>query len=394
MYRKAGCKAEGHFERTNSRAGLDGTPANWREEMDMMNKWKVIPMSIPVTMKAAVMTEPRKIVLEERPVPAPRDGEALVKVMAVGVCGSDVHYYEHGRIGNAIVEKPMILGHECAGEVVAVGGSVTKIRVGDRVAVEPQTTCGRCPACKSGRYNLCPDVAFFATPPVDGAFAQYVIAREDFLFPIPDRLSYEEASLIEPFSVGIHAANRTGLKPGSTVAIMGMGPVGLMAVVAAKAYGASRIFVSDLEPLRLKAAMELGATHSINVREQDAVEAIRRWTGGVGVDAAWETAGNPKALQSALLSVRRGGKLAVVGLPMQSEIPLNVHVITDREVDIYGVFRYANTYPSGIEFLASGIADVKPLCTDSYPLERTQDAMERALNNKSGSLKVMVYPNA
>ena len=340
------------------------------------------------------MTEKRKIVLEERPVPSPGAGEALVKVMAVGVCGSDVHYYEHGRIGNGVVEKPMILGHECAGEVAAVGAGVTRIRVGDRVAVEPQTTCGRCPACKSGKYNLCPAVAFFATPPVDGAFVQYVVAREELLFPIPDSLSYEEASLVEPFSVGIHAANRTGLKPGSTVAIMGMGPVGLMAVVAAKAYGARRIFVSDLEPLRLEAAMRLGATEAIDIRERDAVEAILEGTGGVGADVAWETAGNPKALQSALLCLRRGGKLAVVGLPMQPEIPLNVHAITDREIDVYGVFRYANTYPDGIGFLASGIADVKPLFTDRYPLERTQEAMERALNNKSGSLKVIVYPNA
>ncbi|MBB6673108.1 NAD(P)-dependent alcohol dehydrogenase [Cohnella nanjingensis] len=351
-------------------------------------------MHIPETMKAAVMTKPREIVVETRPVPELNGDEVLVKVMAVGVCGSDVHYYEHGRIGNAIVKNPMILGHECAGEVVAVGGAVSRFRGGERVAIEPQTTCGRCPACKSGKYNLCPDVVFFATPPVDGAFAQYVKAREDFLFPIPDHLPYEEASLVEPFSVGIHAANRTGLKPGATVAIMGMGPVGLMAVVAAKAYGASRIFVTDLEPIRLEAALRLGATHAVNVRERDAVEAILARTDGLGVDAAWETAGNPKALQSALLSVRRGGKLAVVGLPMQAEIPFNVHAITDREIDIYGVFRYANTYPSGIAFLASGIADAASLITDRYSLERTQDALERALNNKSGSLKVMVYPNA
>lgn len=351
-------------------------------------------MTIPTTMKAAVMTEPRRIVIEERPVPELGDDEALVKVMAVGVCGSDVHYYEHGRIGDAVVKQPIVLGHECAGEVVALGRSASRLCIGDRVAIEPQTVCGRCPACKSGKYNLCPDVVFFATPPVDGAFAQYVKMREDFLFPIPDRLSYEEASLIEPFSVGIHATQRTGLKPGSSVAIMGMGPVGLMAVVAAKAFGASRIYATDLEPIRLEAAVRLGATHAINIREQEPVQAIMQLNGGIGVDAAWETAGHPQALQSALLSLRRGGKLAVVGLPAQAEIPLNVHAITDREVDIYGVFRYANTYPSAIEFLAGGIADVKPLITDRYPLEDTQAALERALTNKSGSLKVMVYPNA
>ncbi|MFC4306849.1 NAD(P)-dependent alcohol dehydrogenase [Cohnella boryungensis] len=350
-------------------------------------------MTVPAMMKAAVMTEPRLIVTEERPVPQPDEHEALVKVMAVGVCGSDVHYFEHGKIGSAIVRYPMILGHECAGEVVAVGKAVTRLKPGDRVAIEPQTTCGRCSACKSGKYNLCPEVEFFATPPIDGAFAQYVKMREDYLFPIPDSLSYEEAALIEPFSVGIHAANRTGLKPGSSVAIMGMGPVGLLAVVAARAYGASRIYVTDLEPVRLEAAKRLGATHAINVREQDAVETIKALNGGSGVDVAWETAGNPRALQSALLSLKRGGKLAVVGLPVEAEIPLNVHFITDHEVDIYGVFRYADTYAAGIEILASGIADVRTLVTDRYSLDRTQEAMERALNNKSGSLKVIVYPN-
>jgi L-iditol 2-dehydrogenase len=350
-------------------------------------------MTVPAMMKAAVMTEPRLIVTEERPVPQPDEHEALVKVMAVGVCGSDVHYFEHGKIGSAIVRYPMILGHECAGEVVAVGKAVTRLKPGDRVAIEPQTTCGRCSACKSGKYNLCPEVEFFATPPIDGSFAQYVKMREDYLFPIPDSLSYEEAALIEPFSVGIHAANRTGLKPGSSVAIMGMGPVGLLAVVAARAYGASRIYVADLEPVRLEAAKRLGATHAINVREQDAVETIKALNGGSGVDVAWETAGNPRALQSALLSLKRGGKLAVVGLPVEAEIPLNVHFITDHEVDIYGVFRYADTYAAGIEILASGIADVRSLVTDRYSLDRTQEAMERALNNKSGSLKVIVYPN-
>jgi len=350
-------------------------------------------IAVPATMKAAILTKQSQIVVEVRPVPQPKADEVLIKVMAVGVCGSDVHYFEHGRIGGAIVRYPMILGHECAGEVVAVGSAVTRLRAGDRVAIEPGVTCGRCDACKSGRYNLCPDVVFYATPPIDGAFAQYVTIREDFAFPIPDSLSYEEASLIEPFSVGIHAAKRTQLQPGSTVAIMGMGPVGLMAVVAAKAFGAGKIIVTDLEPIRLEAALKLGATHAINVREEDAVAKAFELTGGRGADVAWETAGNPRALQTALLSLRRGGKLAIVGLPAESDIPLNVHAITDREIDIYGVFRYANTYPSAIEFLSSGIADVMTLVTDRYPLAQTHEAMVRAMTNKSGSLKVMVYPN-
>ncbi|WP_302104768.1 NAD(P)-dependent alcohol dehydrogenase [Polycladomyces zharkentensis] len=348
---------------------------------------------IPTTMKAAVLKKPLEMELRELPVPKVSGDEVLVKVMAVGVCGSDVHYYEHGRIGRHVVEQPIILGHECAGIVVATGDRVSRVKVGDRVAIEPGVTCGTCAYCKEGRYNLCPDVSFLATPPVDGAFTQYIKHREDFLYPIPDGLSFEEAALIEPFSVGIHAARRAGLMPGSAVAIMGMGPVGLMAVVAAKAFGASLIIATDLLSNRLVAAEKLGATHTVNILEQQPEEAIRAITGGEGVDVAFETAGHPKAIQSALASVRRGGKLAIVGLPPQDEIGLNVPMIADREVDIYGVFRYANVYPQAIRFLSSGIADVTPLITDRYPLEQTRDALERARTQKEKSLKVFVYPN-
>ncbi|MFC7395487.1 NAD(P)-dependent alcohol dehydrogenase [Scopulibacillus cellulosilyticus] len=349
--------------------------------------------TVPQTMKAAVMHSPRKINIETLPVPEINPDEVLIKVIAVGICGSDLHYYTHGKIGKYVVEKPFILGHECAGDIAAVGSDVKEFKAGDRVAIEPGVTCGHCEACKEGRYNLCPDVQFLATPPVDGAFVQYIKIRKDFVFPIPDTLSYEEAALIEPFSVGIHAANRTKLQPGSTIAIMGMGPVGLMAVAAAKAFGAGNIIVTDLEPLRLDAAKQMGATHAINIRDQDPVKEIRKLTNNKGVDVAWETAGNPSALQSALASVRRGGKLAIVGLPAQNDIPLNVPFIADNEIDISGIFRYANTYPKGINFLASGIADTKNLITDKYSLEEAQEAMERALNYKNECLKVVVYPN-
>jgi L-iditol 2-dehydrogenase len=344
-------------------------------------------------MKAAIMTGLRRIELTELPVPEPGPHDALVKVMAVGICGSDVHYYEHGRIGRYEVNPPFVLGHECAGVVVAVGEKVTRVRPGERVAVEPGVTCGTCAACKSGRYNLCPDVQFLATPPVHGAFAQYIVHREDFLFPIPDAMSYEAAALIEPFSVGLHAARRSAVQPGESVAILGMGPVGLMAVVAAKAFGAGQIIAADLEPKRLAAARKLGATHTIRVGQDDPVETIRALTEGIGADAAFETAGSGQALQSAVGALRRGGRLSVVGLPQQDEIPLNIPFIVDNEIEIRGIFRYANTYPDGIRTLASGIADVDALITDRYALDDAQEAMERALTARRDTLKVMVYPN-
>ncbi|GEO26490.1 sorbitol dehydrogenase [Alicyclobacillus acidoterrestris] len=349
--------------------------------------------TLPTTMKAAVLKQPFEIVVDTVPVPSPRADEVLVQVMAVGVCGSDVHYYEHGRIGRYVVEQPLILGHECAGVVVQVGERVTKFQLGDRVAVEPGVVCGKCDACRQGRYNLCPDVQFLATPPVNGAFAQYICVRQDNVFAIPPHVSFEEAALNEPFSVGIQAVTRAGVKPGDTVAIMGVGPVGLMTVVAARACGAKTIIVTDLEPIRLKAAMHLGASFAINVRNQDPVQAIRRLTDGVGVDVVLETAGNPEALRASVASARRGGKVAIVGLPATDDIALDIPSIVDNEIDIYGVFRYANTYARGIQILSSGIADVKSIVTDRFPLVAAQEAMERARTNRSGSLKVMVYPN-
>jgi L-iditol 2-dehydrogenase len=344
-------------------------------------------------MKAAVMHSPYQIAIEEVPVPELGEHDVLVKVMAVGICGSDLHYYEHGRIGPYVVTKPIILGHECAGIVAALGGSVTEFRVGDRVAVEPGVTCGTCEACKGGRYNLCPHVEFLATPPYDGAFVQYIRMRKDMLFPIPDHLSFEEAALVEPFSVGIHAAKRAGLQAGSTLAIMGVGPVGLTAIAAGQAFGAREIIVSDLEPIRLKVARQLGATHALNAREENVVQRIRELTGGRGADVVFETAGSPRALQAGLASLRRGGKLAIVGLPAQEEIPLPIPFIADNEIDIYGIFRYVNTYRQGIAFLSSGRAKVGSIITDRYELADTQLAMERASKHKSSVVKTMIFPN-
>lgn len=350
-------------------------------------------MDLPDKMKAAVLNKPMEVVIEERPVPEVGPDEVLIKVMAVGVCGSDVHYYETGRIGRFVVEKPIILGHECAGIVAAVGDNVTRFKVGDRVAVEPGVTCGTCEFCKQGRYNLCPDVEFLATPPYDGAFAQYFKHRQDFVFPIPDHLSFEEGALIEPFSVGIHAATRANIRPGSTVAVFGLGPVGLMAVVAAKAFGAGKIIAVDLEDIRIEAARKVGATLAINARKSDTIKQILEFTDGRGVDVAIEAAGHPRTLQDALASVCRGGRLAIVGLPAQDNIPLNIPEIADKEVDVYGIFRYANTYPKGIDILSSGMVDVKGLVTGRFSLEQTAQALEEARVNKAKHIKIMVYPN-
>ncbi|UFJ43365.1 NAD(P)-dependent alcohol dehydrogenase [Brevibacillus humidisoli] len=344
-------------------------------------------------MKVAVLQKPLTVTIEERLVPHPGPHDVLVKVMAVGVCGSDVHYYEHGRIGARKVEKPLVQGHECAGIVVAIGSEVTRFQLGDRVAVEPGITCGKCQWCKEGRYNLCPHVAFLSSPPVDGAFAEYICHPEDLLFPIPDHLSFECATLIEPLSVGIHAVKRAGLQPGSSVLIMGMGPVGLTAIIAAKAYGARQIIVSDVEPFRLGLAEKLGATATIQAGEKNVVEEVSRLTQNLGVDMVIDTSGNARAIDSGVEAAKRGGKLVLIGFPAEDRVPVNLTLMLQREIDLYSTYRYTNTYPLGVELMASSENDVSVLLTDQYPLVQTGAALERARTNKSGSMKVIVYPH-
>lgn len=343
-------------------------------------------------MKAAVLVEPGRIEIQQHDIPVPKADEALVRVKAVGLCGSDVHYYEHGRIGPYVVEKPIILGHEAAGEVVAVGSAVSHLKSGDRVTIEPGVTCGRCSYCKSGQYNLCPDVVFLATPPVDGAFCEYIAIRSDFLYPIPDHLSYEKAALIEPFSVGLHAIRRGRLKAGETVVIMGMGPIGILALAAAKAAGAQTVIGMDLEPFRLEKALQMGATHVVNLREEEAEAAILRLTGGKKADLAIETAGNGRAAQASLRSVRRGGRIVLVGLPQEEATPLSIPYIVDNEIDIMGLFRYHNTYAAGVELMAGDRIDIEPVITDYMTLDETAAAFEKAIREKNSTLKIVIRP--
>ena len=202
-------------------------------------------------MKTAVMTDIRKVRIEEREKPVPKEGEVLVKVEYVGICGSDLHYYESGRIGNFIVEPPFVLGHEAGGTVVEVGSGVSHLKVGDRVALEPGKTCGHCEHCKEGKYNLCEDVIFFATPPVDGVFQEYVAHEAGLCFKLPDNVSTLEGALVEPLSVGLHAAMQGGAHIGQTAVVTGAGCIGLVSLLALKAMGVSRVIVVDVIDKRL-----------------------------------------------------------------------------------------------------------------------------------------------
>ena len=341
-------------------------------------------------MKVAVMTDIGKMGFVERDIPTPADNEVLVKLEYVGICGSDLHYYETGRIGNFIVETPFVLGHEPGGTVVEVGKNVKHLKVGDRVALEPGKTCGHCEFCKTGRYNLCPDVIFFATPPVDGVFQEYVAHEADLCFKLPDNVSTMEGALIEPLAVGFHAANQGGAHAGQTAVVMGAGCIGLVTMLALKAEGVSTVYVVDVMQKRLDKALELGATGVINGREQDTVQAIMDLTGGRGCDLCIETAGTEITCQQAIKAAKKGSTIVVVGYGKNdlTSIPLNMAL--DKELTFKTIFRYRHIYPMAIEAVAAGRVNLKGIVTNVFDFDDIQNAMDLSVSNKADIVKAVI----
>jgi L-iditol 2-dehydrogenase len=333
------------------------------------------------TNRAAVLTRPGEIVLTERPVPEPGPHDVLVEVGAVGVCGSDVHYYEHGRIGSFVVHAPLVLGHEVAGRVAAVGSAVSRHAVGDRVAVEPGVPCGRCRECRAGRYNLCAEVMFLATPPVDGAFADYLAIHEDFAFALPDELTVEAGALMEPLSVGIWACRKAGVRAGDRVLVTGAGPIGLLAMQVARACGAVQVEISDVNEHRLALAERLGATRVLRAGEDEPAEA----------DALIECSGHSAALAAGIAALRPAGTAVVVGMGPGDMAQLPLALIQRRELWLTGTFRYAGTYPTAIALAASGRVDVEAIVTGRYRLEETERALRASLEDPA-SVKAIVRP--
>ena len=340
--------------------------------------------------KAAVLHGIDDVRVEEVDFPTMQAGEVLIKMKSVGVCGSDVHYYKHGKIGSFVVEKPMILGHECAGEIVEVAKDVKGFKPGDRVAVEPGYTCRKCVYCKTGRYNLCPDVTFMATPPIDGAYVEYVSWPADFVFHLPDNMTYDHGALMEPLAVGMHAVRRSRLKPGEPVMIMGAGTIGLVTLLAAKAAGAGEIIVSDLEDVRLKMAQKLGATRILNAHRENVVEFVENFTHGFGIDVVFETAGSVPTTQQTIDVVARGGRIVWVGMAGEDTFSMPVIEAITKEVDMMGIFRYANVYPYAIQLVSTGRMDIDPLVTHRYNLDHVAEALNVAHERRDGAVKVMI----
>lgn len=342
------------------------------------------------TMRVALMDGIGKMSFTRRPIPTPKDDEVLVKLEYVGICGSDMHYYEKGAIGDFVVEPPFVLGHEPGGTVIEVGSKVTHLKVGDRVALEPGKTCGHCRYCREGKYNLCPDVVFFATPPVDGVFQEYVAHEANLCFKLPDNVSTMEGALIEPLAVGFHAAIQGDAHLGQKAVVMGAGCIGLVTLMALKARGVQEVYVVDVMEKRLAKAMELGATATINGQNEDVVARLTELTGGMGTDLAVDTAGSEATVRQAIMAAAKGSTIVLVGYSRTGEMTIPTDFILNKELTLKSVFRYRHIYPVAIEAVASGKVNLKGIVTNIYPLSDIQRAMDESVRNKADIVKSVI----
>jgi L-iditol 2-dehydrogenase len=301
-----------------------------------------------------------------------------------------MHYYESGRIGGYIVKPPFVLGHEPGGVVVETGSAVKHLKAGDKVALEPGKTCGHCEFCREGKYNLCPDVIFFATPPVDGVFQEYAAHEAALCFKLPDSMSTMEGALIEPLAVGFHAANQGGARAGQTAAVFGSGCIGMVSMMALKACGVSRVYQIDIMPKRLDKALELGADAVVNSKEKDPVEAIRALTGGRGCDLVIDTAGVDSATDQAVQILRKGGVLVMVGYGKTGMVNFPMSLAMDKEIRIETVFRYRHIYPTAIDAAASGRVNLKGIVTNVFEFNDIQNAMDQSVADKANIVKAVV----
>ena len=339
----------------------------------------------PDIMLASVLTAPNSIELKTVNVPALEPGQVLVRIDAVGVCGSDTHFYEKGAIGDIVVEGPVVLGHESAGEIVSVGSGVNPARIGAKVSIEPQFPCRKCDYCKDGRYHLCRSMRFYGAWPVDGSFSEYAVIDDDFAHTVPDSMSAEQAALAEPVSVAVHANRRGGVTAGSRVLITGAGPIGVLNAQVARAFGATEIVVSDPISHRREYAAEHGASQVLDPATTD----LAQWE--EYFDVYIDASGNAGAILSAIPTIKPGGSAVLVGMGGDF-LNLPIAMIQHREITLTGTFRYVNTWPTAIELIARGVVDVDSLITGRYGLDRVDEALMSAKTDPL-AIKTMVIPS-
>ena len=333
-------------------------------------------------MKASFLIEPGVIEMREIDAPTPDHDQVLVKVAAVGVCGSDVHFYAHGNIGTMIMDHPFVLGHELSGTITAVGKDVDPARIGKRVAIEPQRPCRTCKQCRAGRYNLCPEIIFYAVPHVNGAFTEYVTIQNDFAFDLPDNVSFEAGALLEPLSVAIWSCQRAQVSVGSRVLITGAGPIGVIVAQTAKAFGASEVIITDTVETRRTFALSHGASRAIDPTKES--------LSGLDVDVFIDATGVGKAVYDGIKAVGPNGRVILVGMG-DDDVLLPVDYIQSREIWVTGIFRYTNTWPTAIELVSSGKVDLDSLVTHRFNLDQVEEALKAP--KLPGAMKPVVLPN-
>jgi 2-desacetyl-2-hydroxyethyl bacteriochlorophyllide A dehydrogenase len=343
-------------------------------------------------MRALVHTAPLQFELRDVPKPQPNDEEALVRVRACGICGSDVHGYT-GKTGRRI--PPIIMGHEASGEVEAVGKNTRNVAVGDRITFDSTVYCNQCPACRQGRVNLCQNrkVLGVSTPAFrrDGAMAEYVVVPWWITYRLPEAVSFEEAALIEPASVSLHAARITPIDVNDVVAVVGAGQIGLFAIQAARVKGAGMIIALDMKEERLALARQLGADVTINPKTADLPGELRRTVGRPDVDAALEAVGTEAGVQLAMGLTKLGGHVTLIG-NVTPRIQVNLQDIVSRELTLRGSCAIAGEYRACLDLMAAGRIQAKPLISKIVPLSDGQAAFDALHRGDPGLMKIVLRP--
>ncbi len=341
-------------------------------------------------MQALVLERAGVLSLRDYPIEeavGPHDVRVCIKV--VGICGSDVHYFQHGAIGPFVVRAPMILGHEAAGVVEEVGCEVTTLQPGDRVCLEPGIPSATHRATRLGMYNLDPGVRFWATPPVHGCLRPTVVHPADLTFRLPEAVSFGEGAMVEPLAVGLHAANKARIQPGDVAVVTGAGPIGLLTALAALAGGCSRVFISDVQQAKLDLAAKLGPITPVNVAREKLEEVVLAATGGWGADVVFEASGNERAVGGVFKPLRPGGRVVLIGMPGK---PVTIDIVEAqvKEAGVETVFRYAHVFARAVALMASGKIEVKPLITDRYAFADAVAAFRYAAAPRPESVKVQI----
>jgi len=342
-------------------------------------------------MKAVVLTGIRQMEVRDVPEPAiKKDDEVLLKIEKVGVCGSDVHYYETGRIGSQIVQYPFIVGHECTATVRAVGSRVSRVRIGRQVVVEPAVSCHNCDQCKRGRENTCYNLRFLGTPGQgNGCLCEYIIMPERNCFPINGEISLEQGVLCEPLAIAVYSVKQSQMPENADVAILGAGPIGLSCLITAKAEGARTCYVTEKIPERVQVARNAGATWVGNPDKQDVVkEILRQQT--FGVDVVFECAGQQETIDQGIDLLKPGGKLMLVGIPRIERISFSIDKIRRKEITIINIRRQNKCTQTAIDLVASGRVNVDFMITHRFRFEQTQDAFDMVAEYRDGVVKALI----